>query len=218
MHSGSEQRTEGLSLRLPVRWNRAEFQPSRRMTRGPSTRPAAKMPSQTRYNRLMCFRPYRRRQRAQCRTLPSPNLPCQRTLPSPDFPCWETLRSSNLPWRPTAASTKRMVLPASARHRTRSGSRLALRVRSHPGELQCARLAHLECRAETSGQVAAGGGAQGRLRIGRAAAQENRRRRHRKACDHGFDLIYLGILGTLPGEATWQKSNHTARTSLWPNC
>jgi hypothetical protein len=217
MHSGSEQRTEGLSLRLPVPSNRAEFQPGRRMTRGPSTRPAAEMPSQTRYNRLMCFRPYRRRQRAQRRTFPSPNLPCRRTLPSPDFPCWETLRSSNLPWRP-AASTKRMVHPASARRRTSLGSRLALRVRSHPGELQSARPAHLECRAETSGQVAGGGGAQGRLRIGRAAAQENRRRRDRQACHHGFDLIYLGIPGTPPSEASCQKNNHTARTSLWLNC
>jgi hypothetical protein len=164
MHSGSEQRTEGLSLRLPVGWSPAVFQPSRWMTRDPSTRPGAEMPSQMRHKRPARLRPYRRRQRAQSRsrTFPSPNLPCQRTLPSPDFPCWETLRSSNLPWRP-AAPTKRMSRPASARRRTWSGSRLALRVRSHPGELRCARLVHLECRTETSRQAAGGGRCSGAL-------------------------------------------------------
>jgi hypothetical protein len=65
-----------------------------------------------------------------------------------------------------------MSRPASARRRTWSGSRLALRVRSHPGELQSARLAHLECRAETSSQVAAGGRCSGALA-------------HRQSCSPG---------------------------------
>jgi len=112
------------------------------------------MPSQMQHNRQACSQPYRRRQRAtRCRTSPAPTL---QTRPSLDFPCWEAFRSSDFPWRPTAAPTKRMSRPASARRRTWSGSRLALRVRSHPGESQFAQLAHLEYPAETSCQAAGG--------------------------------------------------------------
>src|SRR5262249_45488253 len=57
-----------------------------------------------------------------------------------------------------------------------------------------------------------------RLRIGGAAAQENRCRRHRKACHPKPTVFHLAIRGEPPGETKPTKCNHTARTSLCVDC
>jgi hypothetical protein len=44
-----------------------------------------------------------------------------------------------------------------------------------------------------------------RLRMGGAAAQENRRRRHRKACHPKSTVFHLGIRGEPPGKTKSTK-------------
>ena len=157
----------GLRPPPPVQSSRAECQPGRRLTRDPSTRPAAEMPSRTRYKPAVWLRSYRRRQRAWCWTVPAPSSPSRQTfppltlprrqwLPSSDFPSQSMPSSPNLPWQQAPARRRRRSHRSRARRQTWSGSRLALRARSRPGEFQFARPAHWECRAVRSCQAPGG--------------------------------------------------------------
>src|SRR5262252_8130616 len=60
------------------------------------------------------------------------------------------LLSSNFPWQQAPTKRRHMARRSRAPRRTWSDSRPALQTRSRPGESQFARLAHWECRAETS--------------------------------------------------------------------
>ncbi len=56
-------------LALLMRWSPAEFKTGRRMSRRPSMKPTAGMPSQTRRKSLARLHSCRRHQRARCQTI-----------------------------------------------------------------------------------------------------------------------------------------------------